>query len=312
MANCPNCGQRTSRTEDWACPWCGYPLLSPAYKKIPQTYQQLKAEKLAKPEPAELELVPEPETEELVEPEAEAMAESEVLPESETAPEPTTVPETEELVEPEAEVAPAPEVTSEPTDEATQEPTTEAEAPAEPEAELAPTPEVTPEPLPEPTPAPVSTAETTTEAEPTPEPTMIPEAEAPTEPEAPPKAEPEPAPEPVAEATPEASAEVIEVTVEELLYAYEADGTAADARFTNQTLKVTGLVDRTAVKDNLDIYYVILTAAETHLLQDVRCTFSRQYGEELSRLTPGQEVTVEGKYDGSIIDISLKDCVLVS
>lgn len=45
MPNCPNCGQPTKRTEDWACQWCGYPLLSKSYSKIPKTYKQLKEER---------------------------------------------------------------------------------------------------------------------------------------------------------------------------------------------------------------------------------------------------------------------------
>ncbi|MFC2060603.1 hypothetical protein ACFLTZ_05915 [Chloroflexota bacterium] len=51
MAKCPNCGLETARTEDWACQWCGYPLLSGAYKRIPKTYQQLVEEKLRKLKP---------------------------------------------------------------------------------------------------------------------------------------------------------------------------------------------------------------------------------------------------------------------
>lgn len=44
LRECPNCGQLTGRTEDWACQWCGYPLLSGSYKKIPKTFGQLKGE----------------------------------------------------------------------------------------------------------------------------------------------------------------------------------------------------------------------------------------------------------------------------
>ncbi|MHA2068988.1 MAG: OB-fold protein, partial [Candidatus Thorarchaeota archaeon] len=50
MANCPNCGQPTKRTQDWACQWCGYPLLSKSYRKVPKTYQQLKKERLSNQE----------------------------------------------------------------------------------------------------------------------------------------------------------------------------------------------------------------------------------------------------------------------
>ncbi|MBA7698351.1 hypothetical protein ES703_107028 [subsurface metagenome] len=102
------------------------------------------------------------------------------------------------------------------------------------------------------------------------------------------------------------------MTVTELLSAYEAEGEAADARFANQILRITGVIDRIEVKDALDIYYVMLNSPEESLLlQGVRCVFDSQYGSELNKLETGQTVTVQGKYVGSMIDISLRDCVLV-
>ena len=74
MLKCPNCGQTTARTEDWACQWCGYPLLSESYEKIPKTYRQLKGEKLYEQEPLtepEPESMPEPQRQPIPEPEAE-------------------------------------------------------------------------------------------------------------------------------------------------------------------------------------------------------------------------------------------------
>ncbi|MFC2016251.1 hypothetical protein ACFLUF_00895, partial [Chloroflexota bacterium] len=62
MQKCPNCGQETARTMDWACQWCGYPLSSKSYKKIPKTYKQLKEEGLYKQKPpVTSEVAPEPE-----------------------------------------------------------------------------------------------------------------------------------------------------------------------------------------------------------------------------------------------------------
>jgi len=229
MRNCPNCGLPTKRTEDWACQWCGYPILSESYQKISKTYRQLKEEKMHKQEP----LV----TQELVlEPEPEHVA---------------------ELV---------PEITSE----------SKPEPIAEPEPELTPEPESKPilEPEPEPMPEP--------------------------EPEPRPKSEPEP------------SSTAIEVTVDELLSAYATDEAAADERFGNKILKVTGIVNRIEVKDYLDFDYITLTNAENSLFQHVRCFFDKKHGPELSQLTTGQKVTVQGTYDGSMINIRLRDCVLVS
>jgi len=192
---------------------------------------------------------------------------------------------------------------------------TELESVSEPEPELAP--EAVPEPISEPEP----------EAKPKPRAKRKPAAKRKSAPKSKPvaksrpaakrkpvtKAEPAPEAElePVPKPEPEPAPAAIEVTVAELLSAYEAEGETADARFANQILRVTGVVDRIEVKDTLDINYITLTTAETNLLQNARCTFDKKYGPELSQLTAGQTVTVQGKYDGSIIDISLRDCVLV-
>ena len=219
MPKCPNCGQTTRRTIDWACQWCGYPLLSKSYKKIPKTYKQLKSELKPKPEPE---------------------------------PEPT--------LEPEPEPVPVPE----------------------------------PEPTPEPEPVPVP------EPEPTPEP----------EPKLAPEPTPEPAPVPVPAPEPEPTPSETGVTVGELYSAYR-DKITADAKLANKSLKVTGIVDKIVVNDIHEIYYIILTSAEKKEERFVRCTFDKKYGPELNRLTAGQTVTVQGKYDGYRINILMRDCVLV-
>jgi len=214
MQKCPNCGQPTARTEDWACQWCGYPLLSRAYKKIPKTYKQLQEERK------------------------------------------TPVSE-----EPEPEPEPSP----------------------EPEPEPQPTPE--PEPEPEPTPEP----------EPEPEPTP----------------EPEPEPQPTPEPEPQPTSDLLELTVEELNLAYKADKAAANAKFTDKIIRATGVADKIIVKEHLDIQYILLTSAGKKEAWNVRCTFDKEHGPELRRLTTGQKVTVQGKYDGYRLNILMRDCVLV-
>ena len=126
MRKCPNCGRETARTEDWACQWCAYPLLSEPYENIPKTFKQLKEERLHKVEP-EPELAAEreeraqkeadrfakekAEQEERVKEEAERQveekAEQEPEPKVETEPELAVERETEPVVEPEPELAAA-------------------------------------------------------------------------------------------------------------------------------------------------------------------------------------------------------------
>ena len=246
MPKCPNCGQKTERTEDWGCPWCGYPLLSGSYKKIPKTYRQLQEEKLPERKPAVIE-------------------ELETVPETEPVVEPEPVPEPEPVLE--AELEPVTKPKPKPVAKPKRKPATKSKA------TTAPKPRRKPVPMPEPEPEPV------TEAEP-----LL-------------KSEPAPA--------------EIELTVEELLSVYQREGGAADTQFANKILKLTGVVARIEVKNVLDIYYINLTSAERNLLQNVRCVFDRQHGHQLMQLSTGQTVTVQGKYDGTIMDIRLSDCILV-
>ena len=244
MPKCPNCGQTTARTEDWACQWCGYPLFSKSYEKIPKTYKQLQEERLYEQEPTVSE-------------------EAEPVPEPEPVLEPEPVSELEPVSEPE----PAPE----------------------------PEPALEPEPVPE--------------SEPTPEPKPVPEPEPAPEPELTPVPKPVLEFEPVPEPGPTPTA--IAVTVEELNAAFKSDKVAAEAKFTDKILRVTGVVDRIFVKDIPDVNYIILTSAEKEAVWNVRCTFDKKHRLELNRLTVGQTVTVQGEYDGYKRNILMVNCVLI-
>ena len=225
MSQCPNCGQSAARTEDWACQWCGYPLLSGSYQKIPKTYRELQEERRYQS---------------LVEEETE----SSVL--SELAPSPAM-----HIFEPE--------------------PIQESEQWAKQALE--------PEHIEEPGLKP----------EPVPESELIEEVVS--------------EPEPVTAA--------MEATVEDLILAYEEDGVAADARFSNKVINVTGVVGRVEISEVLDVHYIILASADQGLLQTIRCVFDKRHEPALSQLVRGQTVTVQGRYHGSIIDIRLRDCVIV-
>jgi hypothetical protein len=120
MPACPNCGRPTLRTRDWACQWCGYPLLSRAYKKIDKTFKELQEERF---------------------PSLKAAPENKPPPVPENKPPPVPAP------------APAPEVPLQPESELESGPVPPVTLTApEPAPELAPEPE--PLPLPEPPPKP--------------------------------------------------------------------------------------------------------------------------------------------------------------
>jgi hypothetical protein len=272
MANCPNCGLSTVRTKDWACQWCGYPLVSGIYGKTSKTFAELKHEREGGPTSTAL------------------------LVESEPAAEPE--PETIQVAEIEASTEPEPEPAQETThDMAVPEPAPEEEPESEPVMEQEPAVEEEPEPVPvQETTAVTAVPGPAPEEEPEPEPVMEQE----------PAVEEEPAPEVHKEPKP-----VQEVTVAELCSSYHSYGMAGHDEFKDSVFRVTGLVDSVVNKDVVGTYRVALNDSEPHPLGEVYCKFKKEDAPELSRLSVGQELTVEGKYEGFVTNIMLTDCVLV-
>jgi hypothetical protein len=105
---------------------------------------------------------------------------------------------------------------------------------------------------------------------------------------------------------------LMEITVDELISAYETAGPDADARFANKFIKITGLVGKIDIKEAASVYALVLEAPGSNpLRQSVRCVFSREHRDTLQKTFKGQTVSVQGKYDGSIINISMRDCLVV-
>ncbi len=296
MPKCPNCGRETLRTEDWACQWCGHPLLSGAFRKIPKTYREIQEEKSAKAQPI-FEERPEPS------PVAEVAVKPVRAPEPE--PQPPPMPEPEPEMEPETPAPPQPAAAVAAEVEEEREPL----PPLEPEAETVEDSEAAVEPE--------KSSVPEAEAEPAPEPVTAPEPEAEPAPEPAAESEPEieavPAPEPVAVPAlePDPATGTINATVAGLNAAFNSDKAGTNTKLMNKPLQVAGTVDKVFVRDNLDIFYIMLADVGNPSSWQVRCTFDREHSAPLSRLADGQAATVQGTYAGYERNIILKDCSLV-
>jgi len=299
MARCHNCGRETLRTQDWACQWCGYPLMSPAFGKIDKTYRQIKEEKLCQ---TEVEAEAEAEIETDIPSEKEMMAAVAIVEElvqevteEEPVPQTEAEPTSDELTQPEAEVK------EEPIEEKV-EPEIEAVIEEEVKDELKQEPEATIE---EPEAVAVDEYQTVSDMEVEVEEATEEEQKPSAEMEAEPEAEPEPEPET------ELGVPDEEIDVVEIFQAYDSDDAAADARFGDKLIRVTGTLSLIDVKDVNDKHYVRLTSSEDEITQSLKCLFDKEHGPMLCKLEKGQVVTVQGRYNGSIIAMRMLDCNLV-
>lgn len=145
----------------------------------------------------------------------------------------------------------------------------------------------------------------TTPAEPTlagPQPTQVPPS--PTQPE--PTAGPPTAVPPTA--TPVLPD--LEVTVEQLLKAYEENELAADRVYKGKVAAITGTVE--SVNEMLGQRFVILKP-DYLSISGVRCHFGREHVEQLVKLKAEQVITLQGKIDGyGLARVEVENCMVKS
>ena len=113
-------------------------------------------------------------------------------------------------------------------------------------------------------------------------------------------------------ATEPASQEIegTEVTVEELLNAYQVDRKTAETQYKGEILLVTGTVDSIGI-NLVGIPFVKLAGNSVEAWR-VQCIFDKDYESELSEVKRRERITIQGKCDDYLPpDVTMKDCVLI-
>ncbi|MDD4230483.1 MAG: hypothetical protein WC086_02690 [Dehalococcoidales bacterium] len=295
METCRNCGQRTLATLDWACPWCGFPLKRG--KRLDVTYAQaVKLRRLAEDE------FPESPDNPPVEKAGAEINHSDkpvyvppVLPE--TSAEPVLVTQDEE----EYLAGYADLHSSNPEIQALQEQEQESEERSEEDVE-----EDTCEIAGNEKHLPASLAvEEETEAASAVESEELPETCA--------EFAEEPAVDTVEPEQETASEPVIaiDITVEELMEAYQEDDAGSDARYNNQILALTGVIALVNIRENRDIQYVTLTGADQNIFRSIKCMFNQDKAFQLKGLERGQKLVIMGRFRGSLTSMTLVDCSVI-
>jgi hypothetical protein len=104
----------------------------------------------------------------------------------------------------------------------------------------------------------------------------------------------------------EAPESPITITAEKLIADYEANEVAADGVYKNKLVIVSGTIN-TIGKDILNTPYVSL---KTPGFTSVQCMFKDEDVTELSALTKGQRVSIEGRVSGKLMSVLLRGCKL--
>jgi archaellum component FlaF (FlaF/FlaG flagellin family) len=96
------------------------------------------------------------------------------------------------------------------------------------------------------------------------------------------------------------------VTANQLFDDYEADEAAANAKYLDKTIEVTGTVSEITVNDAGQTSAIL--TAENAMIGGVSTTF--QTAITMEPLKEGQEVCVKGRCTGKLMDVVVTDCTL--
>jgi len=99
------------------------------------------------------------------------------------------------------------------------------------------------------------------------------------------------------------------VPIRALLNAYKANEVSADAQYKKRLVQTTGVVSKVA-KDILDKIYVTLGTGARFEIPEVQCFFSDSDASAVGQLRPGQQITVQGRVHGKMMNVIVRDCAL--
>jgi phosphate/sulfate permease len=100
----------------------------------------------------------------------------------------------------------------------------------------------------------------------------------------------------------------IKISLEQLNNEYKANEIAADQKYKNKMLEVSGTVCDIEQSSFITPANITLWDAGSHLL--VMCSFSKKNKNQLVNLSKGQHVNVKGKCSANKDALSLEDCTL--
>jgi hypothetical protein len=103
----------------------------------------------------------------------------------------------------------------------------------------------------------------------------------------------------------------IVVSAAQLTSEYASNEVAADSKYKNQYLQISGNVDSV----NTDLFgnpYVVITTG-SQLFNEIQCSFSQDQESSLTLLQKGDPIVVDGIGNGYVItDVMVKNCSVVS
>lgn len=105
----------------------------------------------------------------------------------------------------------------------------------------------------------------------------------------------------------EGAAPDVRITAADLMSAYSSDEIAANARYLNKIIRVSGII-KDIKQDSLGSYSIELDAGSE--LAIVSCLLDKRHNEDASRMKKGEQAAITGLCTGMLLDVVLVRCAV--
>lgn len=103
----------------------------------------------------------------------------------------------------------------------------------------------------------------------------------------------------------------IRTTARKLCGDYEANAIAADEKYKDKILSVSGVVTDMNHGAMGELYLILSGDPDNEFsITNIQCYFSEDYAKRIARIQKGQIVTVKGKCEGKLMNVLLKECIV--
>ena len=102
----------------------------------------------------------------------------------------------------------------------------------------------------------------------------------------------------------------IKVTASQLYTDYEANEVAADAKYKDKNVEISGTISSIG-KDLMDTPYVALVVSPNNPVFSVQCMFDKSDQSKLTSLSKDSKIVLLGKVSSKLGNIIVRDCSIV-
>ena len=100
------------------------------------------------------------------------------------------------------------------------------------------------------------------------------------------------------------------VSPQQIVAEYDANEIAADNKYKRKTVRITARIEDIG-KDLMDSPFITFSDGQQFSMRGVQCYFKKSEAAKLGALAKGQQVTIQGKVKGLMMNVLIEDSIFI-